>query len=187
MHDEQQPQDANAELRPEDFPDLDLTDPVLDQLQQERDEFEERYKRALADSQNIQRRAVENEREARRQGASGVLQAIIPILDNFELALSHEVADPGAKQVIDGIRAIQASLLDALSRHGVGVIKPEVASDFDPMRHEALIQQAADGAPAGTVSGVIQIGYTLGERVIRPAKVMVAPEDAGVASDGAEE
>jgi len=145
-------------------------------LHRELAEVEGRYKRALADYSNFQRRARLNEVEARQAGVRSVLESLIPAMDSFEVALSQDVTTPeSAQHVLSGVQAIHDSLLSALERHGVGVIRPEVNEPFDPARHEAVAQHAAKGVEPGHVAAPLQVGFSIGERVVRPAKVAVAP------------
>ncbi len=148
---------------------------ALDKLRAERDEFNDKYLRALAEFQNYQRRAINNEKEARQQGASSVLNAILPVMDHFDMALGFDPAKASAAQVMDGVRVIRGELLKALQASGIAVINPEPNDEFNPGQHQAIMQQAADGVQSGHIVSTFQPGYILGERVVRPAKVVVAP------------
>lgn len=150
--------------------------------QRERDEAVERWKRALADFQNFQRRAIANEQEARRQGVTGVLQSVLPVLDHFDVALTTAAGSGSVEQVVQGMAAIRQELLKALETHGVRPINPSPDDPFDPNQHQAIQTRPAapgEGISPGHVISTMQAGYALGDRVIRPAKVTVAapPED----------
>jgi molecular chaperone GrpE len=147
----------------------------LTALAAERDEAVDKYRRALADYQNYQRRSIENEREARRQGVTDVLNSIIPVLDHFDLALSHKSDGAATSQVIEGVKVIRDELVKALSRHGIGIISPAPGDELDPLRHQVIVQQPAAGVQPGRISMTLQVGYTLEHRIVRPAKVAVAP------------
>ena len=116
-----------------------------------------------------------NEKEARHQGASSVLNAIVPVMDHFDMALGLDPAKASAQQVIDGVKVIRAELLKALQASGITVLNPGPNDDFNPGQHQAIMQQAAEGVESGRIVNTFQPGYMLGERVIRPAKVVVAP------------
>jgi molecular chaperone GrpE len=148
---------------------------ALERLRAERDELNDKYLRALAEFQNYQRRAFNNEKEARQQGVSSVLNSILPVMDHFDMALTLDPAKASAQQVIDGVKVIRAELLRALQSAGVGVINPGSNDEFDPGQHQAIMQQPAAGVEPGHIVSTFQPGYTLGERVVRPAKVVVAP------------
>ncbi len=151
----------------------------LEALQRERDEFESKYRRALADFQNYQRRAAQNEQEARLSGVRSVVEPVVNVVDHFDLALQLDPGKTSAEQVMGGVRVIRDELFKVLQSHGVSVIQPEIGEAFTPGRHEAVMQHAAEGVSGGGVSMVMQAGYAIGDRVLRPAKVAVAP-----ASDG---
>lgn len=169
--------------------DPDATQALIDSLAHERDDFKDKWLRAMAEYQNFQRRAISNEQEAKRQGVTSVLMSLVPALDAFEMALSAAPKDEPGRGVLAGMTAVQQSLLTALGHHGVSVIKPGSGDEFDPNKHSAIMQQpgtTAAGEPIepGRVSMCLQVGYLLstpgaGERVIRSAKVAIAPESAG--------
>lgn len=137
---------------------------------------EEETLRARADFQNYQRRALVNEREAREWGAAAVLESIVSVLDHFDVALTQDPEKASAASIIDGVRLIKDEMIRAIGDHGVDVIYPALGDELDPGRHEAIGHQAAEGAEPGTVSKTVQVGYAVGDRVLRPAKVFVAPE-----------
>lgn len=143
-------------------------------LEAEVEEWKGKYQRALADFQNFQRRSIENEREARRQGVSSVVMQLLGVLDNFDLALSAGAASGSSEQILQGVSMIRQQLLQALSAIDVASIQPAAGDEFDPHRHEAVAQVDAEGVDAGRVAATFQTGYRLGDRVLRPAKVSVA-------------
>lgn len=148
---------------------------MLARLRAELDEVNDRWKRALADFQNYQRRALQNEQEARRQGITAVVMSVVPVLDHLDLALNQKNADASAERILAGVRVIRDQLLQALERHGVRVINPAPNEVFDPHRHEAIAQQAAEGVDPGHIAATYQPGFELEDRPIRCAKVAVAP------------
>src|SRR6266581_1272382 len=86
---------------------------------------------------------------------------------------AHEAADAGTKALLEGVELTERELLNALEKHGVRKLDPE-GSKFDPHRHQAMYEVPDESVPAGTVVQVVQPGYTIGERVLRPALVAVA-------------
>jgi molecular chaperone GrpE len=154
--------------------DEDFHEQVL-RLTRERDEAVMQWKRSLADFQNYQRRALQNEQEAKRQGATGVINAVLPVLDHFDLAMAQPAPDEASKKILDGVRVIRAELVRVMEGYGVVYINPKPNDEFDPNRHSAIMEQAAAGVEPGRVSATYQPGYALGDRVIRSAKVAVAP------------
>jgi molecular chaperone GrpE len=147
----------------------------LAQLQERVEELNNRYLRVLADYQNSQRRATTNEQEARRQGVQDVARSILTVLDHFDLALNQDPAKTTPEQLVSGVRVIRQELFRALQSHGLGAISPDPGDEFQPARHEAITHQQAPGVKPGHIAATLQTGYTLGDRVIRPAKVAVAP------------
>lgn len=131
--------------------------------------------RALADFQNYQRRSIQNEEEAKRQGAASVLRTVISALDHFDQALAQgDKLTP--EQAIAGLKLIRDDIVRALeNNHNVTIIRPDANDEFTPGRHEALAQMAREGVEPGRVVEVYQPGYALGDRVLRAAKVIVAP------------
>lgn len=152
-----------------------------------RDEMQDKLIRAAADHQNFQRRASGNEREARTGATQGVVQSLIPLLDTFEMALLQDAEKVSAQQVIDGVKMIRDEFLRMLSGYGVSSIDPKVGDEFNPMEHAAMMQQAVDGVEPGHISINMGIGYKLGDRVVRPAKVAVVPAVEESAADEAGE
>jgi molecular chaperone GrpE len=149
----------------------------IEQLTQERDEAKGNLLRALADYQNFQRRAASNEQEAKRQGVTSVLGSILPVLDHFDLALTQATPDDASRRIMEGVKVIRAEFIRALENHGVTLISPGPNDEFDPTKHSAIMQQPGEGVEPGRVSATFQPGYMLGDRVIRSAKVAVAPTE----------
>lgn len=137
---------------------------------------EARVLRAMADFQNFKRRSLGNEAEAQRQGQTVVITSILPVLDHFELALRQRETGASAEQILGGVELVQGELLRALERQGVTVVRPQPGDELDPGRHEAVSQMPIDGVQPGRIGVVFQVGYAMGERVLRPAKVVVAAD-----------
>ena len=144
-------------------------------LEREVEEAKSLRLRALADFQNYQRRSIQNEEEAKRQGAASVLRTVINALDHFDQALAQgDKLTP--EQALAGLKLIRDEIVRAIeNNHSVTLIKPETNDEFTPGRHEALAQMPREGVQPGRVVEVYQPGYALGDRVLRAAKVIVAP------------
>lgn len=136
-------------------------------------ELNEKYLRTLADFQNFKRRSIENEQRERASGIASVARNLVPVLDQFDLALA---ASGDAERLREGMKLIRHELLKVLSKSGVETIEPAIGDEFEPTMHEAVMRQAAEGVAPDAISMVLQPGYRLGEMVIRPAKVAIAPE-----------
>ncbi|MCC5822686.1 MAG: nucleotide exchange factor GrpE [Phycisphaerales bacterium] len=152
-----------------------IVETLLDTIAQ-RDEIQSRLLRAAADHQNYQRRAANNEREARELGVRGVVSSLIPLIDQFEMAMAQDPARVSGETIVLGVKMIRDEFLRVLAGYGVAPIAPDIGDEFNPGDHEAMMQQPAEGVEPGCVSMVMSTGYKLGDRVVRPAKVGVAPQ-----------
>jgi molecular chaperone GrpE len=139
-----------------------------------RDDWHDRFVHLGADYQNFQRRAANNEREARTSATVGVVQNVLPVLDHFDLALEQDPETATADQIMGGVSMIRDELQRVLGTFGVSKIEPEPGDEFDPSKHEAMLQQPTDEVEPGRVVKTLSAGYMLGDRVIRPAKVIIA-------------
>lgn len=145
------------------------------QLEGEVMEANQRYLRLLADFQNYQKRSLQNEQVARQSGISSVVTHVASVIDHFDLALNQDTSTASAQQIVDGVKVIREELLQALRRVGVQIINPQPNDDFHPGTHEAIMQMGAEGVEPGRIARLFQPGFAMGERIIRPAKVAVAP------------
>jgi molecular chaperone GrpE len=140
------------------------------QAEEQQPEQDDRLLRLAADFENYKKRAARERQEYVQLANERLIAELIPILDDLERALSaaeqHEEA-----QLKEGVRLVHRSLAGLLERHGVKPI--ETDGQFDPHVHEALLSQPSE-AEEGSVIDVVQKGYKLGERVVRPARVVVA-------------
>ncbi len=149
-------------------------------------EAQDRYLRALADFDNFRRRVAREREEWRRQAQEEVLRQILPVLDNFDRALAVPAAHPAAGDggFRAGVELIRRDFLAALDRLGVRPF-PAVGEPFDPQRHEAVARVEREDVADQTVIDETQRGYLFHDRVLRPARVVVAVEplaDAGEAA-----
>jgi len=161
-------------------------DPVLNDLEAlqkkaaERDEFLSLLQHLRADYANYQKRVQKEMDTTRRFASQGLILDLLAGLDNLERAIQSADATGNSAGLLEGIRLVHQQLLGSLARHG---IKPVEAIDkpFDPSFHEALLEQPCPDKPGRTVLQELQKGYSLHDRVIRPAKVVVST--AGPAVD----
>ena len=139
-------------------------------LRVENDELRDRYMRTLADYENYRKRADREKQDFFKYAMAGVLKELLPVLDNFDRALEHaEEGDDFHK----GVALIYKQLSDTLQKHGVRVID-ESGVHFDPNIHEAVVTEENPDVPSHTVTGILQKGYFLHDRLLRPALVKVA-------------
>ena len=152
-------------------------------LEAELEEAKNRALRLMADFQNYQRRALQNEVVAKQQGIASVAMTLTTVVDHFDTALSQTSASASPEQILAGLKLIRDELVKGLAQHGVTSISPAPNDLFEPGRHEAVMQQKAQGVDPGHVVTTFQAGYALSgsggvpERVLRPAKVVVAPTE----------
>lgn len=145
----------------------------------QRDEQRALLQRTAADYQNFQRRARQSERETRELTSAGVVQSLLQVLDFFDMALRQDPETATAQQVLGGVEMIKAEFLRVLGGHGVGTVLATPGEEFDPTRHEAVEQRAGTDVPAGRIIETRSPGYTMGDRIVRPAKVVVAAGAGG--------
>jgi molecular chaperone GrpE len=134
------------------------------------DAYRDRYVRAIADFDNFRKRTEREKADFFRYAVSSVLKDILPVLDNFDRALDH--AEEG-DEFHKGVHLIYKQLFEVLQRHGLKPID-EVDVTFDPNIHEAVIREEDPSVPNHTVVAVLQKGYFLHDRLLRPALVKVA-------------
>jgi len=131
--------------------------------------------RALADLANNQRRASENEVRVSRAAVAGAIRSLLTVSDQIDMALGQDLEGMTAEQFAHGVQLASDEFTKVLGDLGVERIEPEVGDEFDPQRHEAMLQQPADGIESGHISLLMQPGFATEHSVLRPAKVAVAP------------
>ncbi|HZO50097.1 MAG TPA: nucleotide exchange factor GrpE [Gaiellaceae bacterium] len=143
----------------------------LEQAEAKRDEYLRDLQRLAADFDNYRKRALRDQEALVARAHERLVKELLPVLDDLERALdAAEVHDE--KSVVEGVRLVQQALRAALEKEGLAEIEADGA--FDPHVHEALLAQPGEGAEPGSVLQVVQKGYRLGDRVLRPARVVVA-------------
>ncbi|GAB4386520.1 MAG: nucleotide exchange factor GrpE [Phycisphaerales bacterium] len=145
----------------------------------QKDDLLNRMKILAAEYQNYQRRAAINEREARTGATCGVVQSVLPVMDHFDLALGQDLSKATAEQIAGGVQMIRAELMRILESYGVSLIEPKPGEQFNPSEQQAMLHQPSEDIEPGHVVSVLGVGYRLGDRVIRPAKVSIAAPASG--------
>lgn len=148
---------------------------LLADAQARLEEQREAWLRALADAENARKRAQADIAQARKYAAERIVEDLLPVMDSLEAALVAGAGSPEALRA--GVELTQRQLMAAFERAGVAEVNPAPGQRFDPHRHQAMAAVEADQEP-NTVIGVMQKGYTLHERVVRPALVTVAKAKA---------
>lgn len=129
--------------------------------------------RAMAEMENFKKRLLRERDEQQRYAAERVLADVLPTLDNLDLALQYGGQHEACKDMLTGVQMTRKILGDALHQHGLSPVG-EVGEPFTPERHEAIAFEERNDMPEGMVSSVMQQGYMLKDRLLRPAKVSVS-------------
>ena len=168
-------------------------------LEAEKADLKDKLLRTLADMENMRRRTEREVADARAYGIANFARDMLTVADNFQRAIDNvpaearEGAEPAFKTLIEGIELTERDMLKALERHGVKRLEPK-GQKFDPNLHQAMFEVPDPSVPSGTVVQVVQTGYVISERVLRPALVGVAkggpkaaPAEAPAAANGSAE
>jgi molecular chaperone GrpE len=151
---------------------LNLND-VAAQLEADLAEAKDAALRAQADAVNVQRRAEQEVDKARKFALERFVSELLPVVDNMERALEAAGTDEAVKPIVEGVELTQKSLIDALQKHGVETIDP-MGEPFDPQIAQAMSMVENPEVEPNTVIAVMQKGYQLNGRLVRPAMVMVS-------------
>ncbi|MDX8494295.1 nucleotide exchange factor GrpE [Mesorhizobium sp. VK22B] len=152
---------------------------ALVRLLKENEELKDRALRVAAEMENLRRRTARDVHDARTYAVANFARDMLSVSDNLRRALdaipaeAKAAGDAGFKALIEGVDLTERAMLSALERHGVKKLAPE-GEKFDPNFHQAMFEVPNADVPAGTVVQVVQPGYSIGERVLRPAMVGVA-------------
>jgi molecular chaperone GrpE len=144
----------------------------IQQLEQESATNKDAYLRAAADLKNFKRRAEEERGNLVRNASAGVIMKLLPVLDDFDLAMQHAPAEVAQSSWFNGVQGIQRKLQLILETEGVKPIEAE-GQPFDPHVHEAVMHEDAGPENSGKVTADLRRGYTLHDRVLRPSMVKV--------------
>lgn len=148
----------------------------ISDLSAERDELKDKLMRALAEAENTRRRAERDRKDAEAFGGTKLARDLLEVHDNFDRALAN--ADDAAREhaagLIEGVELTQKGLLSAFAKHKIEKVTPEIGDKFDPNLHQAMFEAPVPGAEPNTVIEVMQAGFTISGRLLRPALVGVA-------------
>ena len=161
---------------------------VLEALRAENESLKDQRLRALAEAENIRRRAEKERVDASQYAVTKFARDMVGIADNFARALAavpapiRDAADPQLKAVLDGVEATDRQLMQTLERYGVKAV--DVSGKFDPNLHQAIAEVPAQGKAAGSIVDVVQSGFMIGDRLLRPAMVTVAKNEVPAPTAG---
>lgn len=162
---------------------------TYEELMEENAALKDRLLRSMAETENIRRRAAREKQEASKFGISNFARDLVSVADNMKRALasiedgSEEAAIEAVKNLLAGIEMTDKELHAVLERHSVTIVHPE-GEKFDPNFHQAIAEIPSETHGKGIVVDVVQTGYLIGDRVLRPAMVTVAKEQAKMPGDG---
>lgn len=153
---------------------------------EERDRLKDQLLRTAADFDNFRKRARRDVEEAERRGREEALREVLPVIDNLERAVSAADSAKDVQAVVEGVRMVLKMFEDVAGRIGLERVQ-SIGERFDPNLHDAMQQRETDEHPPGTIVQELVPGYRLGDRLLRPALVIVArpPQKASSGGDGA--
>jgi molecular chaperone GrpE len=143
----------------------------------------DRYARAMADLENYRKRTIREKDELRQFASAGVMEDMIPVLDNLSLGLAAAKQQTDVKAIVDGIGLVLEQMKGSLGRNGLKEINP-MGQAFDPNLHDCISHQPSAEIAEEKVSQVVRLGYTLNGRLLRPASVVVSSGPAKTAEAG---
>lgn len=157
----------------EEFPQDESLESLLEQAEKERDDFKEQLLRSLAEFQNYRKRMQTEQANIRAYATESLVADLLPVLDNFDRSLASLESGASAESVLEGVKMVDRQLRQVLESQKVVKLHPH-GEAFDPEKHEAIAVESTDEHPEDTVVHVLEAGYMLGDKVIRPARVKVA-------------
>jgi molecular chaperone GrpE len=161
----------DADLGPELEMRGDQLEAEIEAARTEAAEWRDKGMRAQAEFENVRKRLETRHADALLRAGERIIEALLPVIDDFDRAIDHAVAD--GSDVAEGLSAVQRKLLDVLKREGAVQIDP-LGEEFDPARHNAVQMRDDTEVPDHTVVDVLQKGYEMHGRVLRPAMVVVS-------------
>ena len=170
---------AGAPDAPETAPQAEAASDPVAALAKEAADLKDRLLRTLAEMENLRRRTEREVADSRVYAVTNFARDILAVADNMERAMKalddeiRDKADAGVKALLDGVELTERELIKVMEKHGIKRLEPQ-GQKFDPNLHQAMFELPDPSVPAGTVVQVMQPGYTIGERVLRPALVGIA-------------
>ena len=155
----------------------------LSRAEQEKKDNWDKYLRTAADLENYRRRSKRDLDDARAETKTRVLKEMLPVVDNLERAVEHSEKGGESAAILEGVKLVLRQFLQAFERLDVTPIEA-AGQPFDPNLYEAISQVETDQQPPGTIVSVLQRGYRLGDRLLRPALVVVAKPRSAPAGAG---
>ncbi|WP_298437604.1 nucleotide exchange factor GrpE [uncultured Jannaschia sp.] len=148
----------------------------VDAIVAERDEMRDRLMRALAEAENVRKRAARDRVEAEQYGGSKLARDLLPVYDNLARAL--EAAGDAKDGIVEGIELTMKELVGVFAKHGITLVAPQIGDRFDPQEHQAMFEAPLPDTKAGDIIQVAAVGFKLHDRLLRPAQVGVSSTPA---------
>jgi len=176
----QEPDFEPADFNDQDPLALNDVESELELVTAERDEMRDRLMRALAETENLRKRAERDRRDAETYGGTKMARDMLSVYDNMKRALDtvDDSQREASKALIEGIELTLRELLAAFAKHKIKTISPEVGEKFDPQIHQAMFEAPFPGIGAGNIIQMMTEGFIIGDRLLRPAQVGVSSTPA---------
>jgi len=158
----------------------------LEKARKEADEMKQRYLRSVADLENFRKRIAREKQDIIRSASAGVIEELLPVIDNLKLGLEAADRHPEAKDVTHGFRMVYEQLKQVLSQQGLQELAPD-GEAFDPNLHDCIAHQPSSEVPEDRVITTVRSGFRLNERLLRAANVIVSSGPGTENSDGTDE
>jgi molecular chaperone GrpE len=170
---------AEVTLATEDAP-TSGAEEIIAALEAERDELRDRMLRAMAEAENMRKRADRDRREAEQYGGSKLSRDLLPVYDNMRRALdaADDATREAASGLVEGVELTMRELISIFGKHGIVPVVPEVGDRFNAQEHEAMFEAPVPGTKAGDIIQVMSEGFLLHDRLLRPAQVGVSSTPA---------
>jgi molecular chaperone GrpE len=148
----------------------------VEELQQKCDELQDKYMRAVAEGENIRKRAVKERIEAEQRGGRRLARDVLSVYDNMKRAIEtvDDAQREGSKALIEGIELTMRELINTFDKHQIEAIAPKEGEKFDPQFHEAMFEAPVPGTTKGNIIQVLGEGFTIAGSLVRPAQVGVS-------------
>jgi len=152
----------------------------IEALRSERDDYKDKFMRALADAENMRKRSDRDRKEAENYGGSKLARDMLPVYDNLDRALETVTDEARESQAafIEGIELTMREVLNVFKKHGIVLLSPAVGDKFDPQLHQAMFEAPVPGTKSGEILQVSAKGFMLHDRLLRPAQVGVSSTPA---------
>ncbi|MCL4151513.1 UNVERIFIED_CONTAM: hypothetical protein GTU68_028535 [Idotea baltica] len=149
---------------------------ALEEVMQERDQYKDRFMRALADAENARKRSEKDRRDSENYGGAKLARDMLSVYDNMKRALEAASGEGAGVSgpILEGIELTMRELLSVFKKHGIEQITPEVGDRFDPKLHQAMFEAPVPDTKSGDIIQVAAEGFMLHDRLLRPAQVGVS-------------